>query len=68
MLKCDRCRRDAQARTGSWFNQDMICLSCAEKEEAHPKFKLAQDRERAEVKKGNLNYEGIGLPSDLWRP
>ena len=46
----------------------MICLSCAEKEAAHPKFKLAQDRERAEVKKGNLNYEGIGLPSDLWRP
>jgi hypothetical protein len=43
----------------------MICLSCAEKEAEHPKFKLAQDRERREVKKGNLNYEGIGLPGDL---
>jgi hypothetical protein len=28
-------------------------------------FEMARAKEREEVKQGNYNYEGIGLPNDL---
>jgi hypothetical protein len=36
-----------------------------EKEKAHPDYEKAYDKEFEEVKAGNYNYEGIGLPEDL---
>jgi hypothetical protein len=47
------------------FNVDMICPKCKKKEEAHPKYKEARDRENLEVISGNYNFRGIGLPDDL---
>jgi hypothetical protein len=62
---CDRCKKDVYSRTGSIFNEEMICMPCKEIEMVHPLYKEAFERERAEVLKGNMNYEGIGLPEDL---
>ena len=66
---CDRCGRPAIAMKTSWFNTETICCfdpdSCAAKEEAHPKFKDAKDREFEAVKAGDMNFPGIGLPPEL---
>jgi len=63
--KCDRCNEKAESLTGSYFNVQMICKPCDAKEQAHPKFEEAKSAETEECIKGNLNYEGIGLPEDL---
>ncbi len=49
----------------SKFNKDEICMPCKDKEQAHPDYKRASDVEIEEIKKGNYNFEGIGLPEDL---
>jgi len=49
----------------SYFNTQTICPKCEEKERQHPKFKEAQEAEMRQVRQGNFNFGGIGLPSDL---
>lgn len=63
--RCERCYKEGSALIGSIFNTQMICLKCEEKEKDHPEYEKAKRLELEEVKKGNYNYEGIGLPSDL---
>ena len=58
---CDRCGAILTTRIMSMFNEDVICLDCKEKERQHPDYKKAQDAEIAEVRKGNYNFQGIGL-------
>jgi ribosomal protein L37E len=64
--KCQRCgdRTSQNYKIMSWFNTDLICMDCADKETKHPKFQEAKDRENEEVRKGNLNYEGIGFEAE----
>jgi len=59
--KCQRCGEKGNTSTMSWFNTDLICMDCSDKEKSHPKYQEAKDREHAEVKKGNLNYGGVGF-------
>jgi hypothetical protein len=44
------------------FNEQVICMTCKEKERLLPEYKQASDAEIAAVKAGNYNYKGIGLP------
>lgn len=63
---CDRCGLPHNNRTiMSKFNTEEICIPCKDKEVLHPEYKRASEAEIAEVKKGNYNFQGIGLPSDL---
>lgn len=63
---CDRCGcPNNNHTTMSKFNTDEICMPCKDKEQAHPDYKRASDVEIEEIKKGNYNFEGIGLPEDL---
>lgn len=62
---CDRCSNQTDVITMSWFNTEMICKSCSDKELRHPLIKKAKEVERAELLKGNRNFEGIGLPDSL---
>ena len=62
---CDRCSGKTDVVTMSWFNTEMICKSCSERESKHHLIKKAKEVERAELLKGNRNFEGIGLPDDL---
>ena len=64
--KCQRCGVKSNASTMSWFNTDLICMDCADKEKSHPKYQEAKDRENEEVRKGNLNYEGIGFDAETF--
>lgn len=43
----------------------MICDSCEEKEKAHPKYPEAKKAELEAVQRGDMNFPGIGKPSDL---
>ena len=49
----------------SFFNTDMLCMPCVKKEESHYLYNKAREEEFRQVKKGNLNFKGIGLPPDL---
>lgn len=62
---CDRCGCSSINFRCSIFNTQMICSDCIEKEMKHPLYQKAKQAEREECLKGNLNYDGIGLPDDL---
>tara|TARA_B100001250_G_scaffold410811_1_gene438014 strand:- start:1764 stop:1919 length:156 start_codon:yes stop_codon:yes gene_type:complete len=49
----------------SYFNTEMICTACDTKERKHPKYEQAKKIELEQCLKGNLNFEGVGLPEDL---
>jgi len=64
--KCDRCGSSKNGHlTGSYFNTDMICPVCEDKERAHSQYNLARERDAQEVRMGNYNFKGIGKPADL---
>lgn len=67
MTRCERCRSEAVATTGSYFNTDLICLDCAEAERQHPDFERARRVEAEAMQRGDFNFPGIGLPADLRR-
>ena len=62
---CQRCGEKTQILKGSFFNTDMCCKECLDKEQKHPLYQAAKDKELEEVKKGNYTFQGIGLPEDL---
>lgn len=62
---CERCHRRAGVLTGSYFNTQMICETCAGRERRHPEFEEARKAEEAAVRNGDFDFEGIGKPGDL---
>lgn len=63
MKPCTRCDAPHPAVvTMSWFNLDVICMDCSNQEAGHPDFAHAKAVENEQVRKGNLNYEGVGWP------
>lgn len=65
MSKCERCGKKTQVTTGSWFNQEMICMECDGKERSHHALATAKRAEREALLQGNYNFIGIGKPYDL---
>lgn len=62
---CDRCHEPASMIQMSWFNTDVICHKCQQKEQAHPLYQHAKEEVRRHEAMGNRNWEGIGLPDEL---
>jgi len=59
---CERCHQPTNGVTiMSMYNEDIICMSCKNAEKKRSDYQQAQDADIAEIKKGNYNYEGIGL-------
>lgn len=65
MTDCERCRTLTDCVTGSWFNQQMICPACEKEEAQHPDFEQAKASDNAACQRGEFNFSGIGLPTDL---
>ena len=65
MSKCQRCGTDCREFTFSFFNVQMICGDCRVEEQAHSSYAYAKKIEWENVRQGNLNFRGIGLPEDL---
>lgn len=62
---CDRCGEYSTTTTGSWFTSEMICKKCATLERQHPQFEEAKQAVLEHERMGDMNWEGIGLPTDL---
>lgn len=60
---CDRCGKKLTSRIMSMYNTDCICLDCKDEEMKRDDYKKALDSDIAEIKKGNYNFNGIGLNS-----
>ena len=58
-MYCVRCGRDSISLKMSWFNTDMICPVCQDRENRSDLIRKAKERELAECKAGNMNYQGI---------
>ena len=65
MRRCERCGTPTHTTIGSYFNTQMICMSCEAKERKHPEYERAKEIELQQCLAGNLNFEGVGLPEDL---
>ena len=63
--KCGRCKEKTNTYIMSFFNTDMLCPDCADKERKHPLYEKAREVELAKVRAGIRDYKGIGLPDDL---
>ena len=56
---CDRCGEPTNGvTTMSIFNEDVICMSCKDKEKKDPEYKAASKAEMDAVKRGERNYKG----------
>ena len=63
-MTCQRCRKECIATIVSMFNTEEICLACKKAERERPDYAAARDAEMNQVRAGNYNYQGIGLPGD----
>lgn len=63
---CDRCGGSLEkGRIMSMFNEDCICMDCKAKERQRPDYRDALEADRAEIKKGNYNFKGIGYREEV---
>ena len=65
MKHCERCNKESNVMTMSYFNVDMVCMDCNKEERNHPQYEYAKNVELQECVAGNMNFEGVGLPEDL---
>jgi hypothetical protein len=63
--RCQRCHKATDVHTMSRFNEDLICDECDDRERQHPKYQEAADAELRAVQAGDMNFPGVGKPSDL---
>lgn len=59
---CQRCYKETNCHIMSMYSEKLICMDCKSKEEKRDDYKSAQDADRAAIKRGNYNFEGIGEP------
>lgn len=64
-MACKRCGETTSFFITSMFNTDTICAACLDREQAHPDYEKARRAEADQVRQGNFNFPGIGLPADL---
>ena len=60
--KCDRCGGELKVRQMSRFNTDVLCPDCIEEERRHPDYPKAAAAEFEAVRRGDMNFPGIGWP------
>ena len=61
--KCDRCGGSLEhGRIMSRFDTSCLCLDCEREERQHPDYQKAADTELAAVRRGDMNFPGIGWP------
>lgn len=59
---CQRCYKPSDVHTMSMFDVTLICMDCVDAEQNHPRYKEARDAETKALKRGELNFKGIGYP------
>jgi len=59
-MRCQRCGLSNVATTMSMFNTQEICLACEKNERTSPRYNDAVNEEREQVRRGNMNFGGVG--------
>ncbi len=62
---CDRCGAGGVPLIMSRFNTEMICLACEAREKVHPAHAATAQAELDAVRRGEMNFPGVGKPADL---
>lgn len=62
--QCQRCGKKTSSHTMSWFNTQLICLECSDKERQHPEFFRAVEADHEAMRRGDYNFPGIGYPEN----
>ncbi len=59
---CDRCGKPLNGcRIMSMYNQDVLCMDCKDKETQREDYSKAVEADHEQIRRGNYNFEGIGL-------
>lgn len=62
---CERCNQPTNGITiMSMFNEQIICMTCKDKEKKREDYDKAVKADIDEIKKGNFNFKGIGLDGE----
>jgi hypothetical protein len=64
-MNCDRCGERTNVHIMSMFNTEDICMTCKRAERLHPRYEEARAAEDEAARRGNVNFPGIGLPTEL---
>ena len=60
--RCDRCGGSLDGgRIMSMYNEDVLCMTCKEKERQRPDYREAVEADNAAIRRGVRNFKGIGL-------
>lgn len=61
--RCDRCgcSLEGKARIMSMYNEDVLCMDCKDAETKRSDYRKAVEADHEAIRKGNYNFEGIGL-------
>ena len=55
-MRCDRCNTETRESICSWYNEQIICTSCAEKEKLRADYRACREAELEAVKRGDFNF------------
>jgi len=61
MTICQRCSKQTNVTTMSFFNTQTICMDCEEAERKRPDYAKAKKAEEDACRRGDFNFPGIGL-------
>ena len=64
-MRCERCGKDTTGNVKSFFDMSHICPECEARERKHPDYEKACAAEAEAVRRGLVNFPGIGRPHDL---
>lgn len=58
--RCDKCGGSLEhGRTMSRFNEDVLCMDCADAEKKDPEYQKAVEAELQAMRGGDYNFKGI---------
>jgi len=64
MTNCDRCGKESHGTIVSKFNTDSLCDDCHDDERLAPGYQAADAAELAACRRGDFNFEGVGLSTE----
>lgn len=66
---CDRCGGSlSEGRTLSMYNRQCICMDCKQKETQRADYAAAVAADHEEIRRGNYDFDGIGLSEEQPQP
>ena len=55
-MRCHRCNKFTRESRCSWYNGQIICPACSEKEKLRADYQACREAESEAVKRGDFNF------------